>query len=275
MNPFLTDQYLDGQMRPHHATLLPAFQQASDAAATLPNAALDIAYGGHARERFDFFTSEAAWRGTLVYFHAGYWQSRDKAQFRFLAPRFMAHGIDVAMVNYPLCPDVSLFTLIDATRTAIPAVLAHARAGGRGGKRLVAAGHSAGGHIAVELALTEWTTQGLSASPIAAVVSLSGVFDLAPLIRTPLNDKLQIDAATARMHSPLHRVRSGMPAAVFAVGGAETPAFLAQNAAMSAAWSARGNSATTIVIDDADHFTLLREIDRPGPLMQHILGLFT
>ncbi len=271
---FLTGQYMTGQLRPHHDALLAAFQRESDVAAALPNAVLDLAYGGHARERFDFFTSEAAWRGTLAYFHAGYWQSRDKALFRFLAPRFLAHGIDVAMVNHPLCPDVSLAALVEAVRSSMPAVLAHARRIGRGGDRLVAAGHSAGGHLAVELALTAWATHGMSASPIAAVISLSGVFDLVPLLRTPLNQRLRLDTATAHDNTPLHRVRRGMPPALFAVGGDETPAFIAQTAAMSAAWSAEGNVATTLVVDGADHFTLLREIEEPGALIQQTLSLF-
>lgn len=110
--------------------------------------------------------------------------------------------------------------LVEAARAAVPAVLTHGVAAGRGGASLIAAGHSAGGHIAVELALSEWQ----AASPICGVAALSGVCDLEPLIGTPLNDKLRLTRPVAYAMSPVHRTRSGMPPALFVAGGAETPA---------------------------------------------------
>ncbi len=269
-----TTQYMTGQMRPHYGELFDAFQRESDAVAAAPNATLDIAYGAHPREVFDFFAAPDGARGVLAYFHAGYWQSRDKSLFRFLAPAFVASGIDVAMVNYPLCPDVSLPALVEATRRSVPAVLRHAATLGRYGTRLVASGHSAGAHIAAELALTDWRQRGLTASPIAAVAALSGVYDLEPLIETPLNDRLRLDATTARAMSPIRRVRGGMPEALFVVGGTETPAFIDQNAAMHEAWIAGGNAGTRMAIDDEDHFSLLRALQRPGELLNRMIGLF-
>jgi arylformamidase len=65
-----------------------------------------------------------------------------------------------------------------------------------------------------------------------------------------------------------------MPPAIFAVGGAETPAFQAQNAAMHAAWTARGNHGRTMVVEGADHFTLLRALNSPGaPLFEAVVAL--
>ncbi len=269
-----TTQYMTGQMRPHYADLFAAFQRESDAVATAPIATLDIAYGAHPREVFDFFAAPGGARGVLAYFHAGYWQSRDKSLFRFLAPAFVASGIDVAMVNYPLCPDATLPELVEATRRSVPAVLAYAATLGRGATRLVASGHSAGAHIAVELALTDWEQHGLPASPIGAIAGLSGVYDLEPLIETPLNDRLRLDANTARAMSPIHRVRGGMPEALFVVGGTETSAFIDQNAAMHDAWVAGGNAGTRMVVDGEDHFSLLRELERPGALLTRMIGLF-
>ena len=261
-----TEEYLTGQMRPHFPALMEAFQRDSDA---IPPTAANVRYGPHPRQTFDFLQSQAPWRGTLAYFHAGYWQSRDKSLFRFIAPALMQHGLDMAMVGYPLCPDVTLPELVQATRAAIPAILAHAASAGRGGAGLVAAGHSAGGHIVAELALSDWA----GASPIVGVAALSGVYDLEPLVGTPLNDKLRLNPATARAMSPLRRVRSGMPPALFAVGGLETAAFQRQNADMHAAWAAAGNPARCLVVDGADHFTLLRHLQRPGNLLAGIVGL--
>ncbi|MCR0982000.1 alpha/beta hydrolase [Roseomonas populi] len=251
----LTWQYMTGQARPGHAALIAEFEQEGGAGVATLRPATDIPYGPHGRERFDFYAAPGAWRGTLAYFHAGYWQSRDKAQFRFLAPLLVARGLDVAMVNYPLCPDVTLPALLDSTRRAVGAVLAHAASLGRGGAALVAAGHSAGGQIVAELALSDWS----GASPIAAIAGLSGVYELEPLTATPLNEKLRLDVETARALSPVLRARGGLPPAFFAVGGEETPAFLAQSARMARAWADAGNVAGEYVSPGADHFSLLRD----------------
>ena len=88
-------QYVTGQGRPGFATLLPDFEARSAAVASA--GVLDIRYGEAARETFDFFPATGTARGLLVYFHAGYWQSRDKSLFRFIAPAFTARGLQVAL----------------------------------------------------------------------------------------------------------------------------------------------------------------------------------
>lgn len=249
-------QYMDGQMRESQPALLAAFAEESAAAVQAHAPMLDIAYGPKPRMVFDGFRAERPWRGTIAWFHAGYWQSRDKSGFRFIAPALLAQGYDVALVNYPLCPDVTLAELLAATRAAVPAILAWAAEAGRGGLSLIAAGHSAGGQIVSELALAEWD----GPSPIAAVAAFSGIYDLAPLLETPLNDKLRLTPEQVRDVSPIHRLRPGLPPALFAVGGGETPAFLAQNAAMARAWAAAGNQAVAYEEPGADHFSLLRAL---------------
>ena len=261
-----TWQYMTGQMRPTFPALLDGYQQDSDAVRL---AAADIAYGPHPRQVFDVVAGTAPWRGTVAYFHAGFWQSRDKSLFRFVAPLLARHGLDVALVNYPLCPDVTLPELVTATRAAIPAILAQGAAAGRGGACLIAAGHSAGGHIAIELALSEWP----EVQPICGVVALSGVYDLEPLIGTALNDKLRLTPPVARAMSPVHRARGGVAPALFVAGGAETPAFQAQSAAMHEAWRRAGNASEHLVVEGADHFSLLQQFQQPGLLLERVVAL--
>ncbi len=244
-----THAYLTGQVRPSQTALLEDFAAESEAAVLAFAPRLDIPYGGHEREVFYLFVSQKPWRATVAYFHAGYWQARDKAQFRCLAAPFMAAGIDVALVNYPLCPDVSLRQLVLSTETSVPEILHAVRGLGRGGDKLIAAGHSAGGHIAVELAL--------AGAAVDAVIAISGLYELAPLLATRLNDKLRLDPDEARAMSPLHRVVGKLPPAVFIVGGLETPEFRGQSEAMHLAWRAAGRS-TYLAIEAADHFSVLR-----------------
>jgi arylformamidase len=257
--------YLQGQLRPMHPALMEAFAAAGAAAVAALAPELEIAYGPHPRERFDIFRAAGAPRGTLLYFHAGYWQSRDKASFRCIAPALVAAGLHVAMVGYPLCPEVALAAVTEAARRALPAVAA------RLGGPLVIAGHSAGAHLAVELALTDWPAA--LRGRIAGIAGLSGVYDLQPLLDTPLNDKLRLDAAGARRHSPLYRLRGSLPPALFAVGAEETTAFRAQNAAMHAAWQAAGNPAELVEVPEADHFSLLQGFAPGAALLAAVLSL--
>jgi arylformamidase len=264
-------QYLTGQINPRQAALLASLQRrgASQPEKAL-RTALDLPYGAHPRQRYDFFAAPWA-EATFAYFHAGYWQARDKSQFRFIAPALIDAGINVALVNYPLCPETTLEAMTEAVRDFVPAV--------RGQKGvvdlpLIAAGHSAGAHLAVELALTDWAARGVPADAIGGVAALSGVYDLEPLIATPINDNLRLDAAAARAASPIHRLRSGLPPALFAVGALETSAFRAQNAQMCAAWQQSGNFGSTLVVDDADHFSLLRGLtERHEPLFVAVTDL--
>jgi arylformamidase len=260
-------QYMTGQRNHEQGPLLEAFARESEAATAALGPRLDIPYGPHPRQRFDLFAA-AAPRATLAYFHAGYWQSRDKAQFRFLAPTLTGAGFDLALVNYPLCPDVALDALTEAAREFILAF--HVDRGERAAP-LIVAGHSAGAHLAVELALTDWRARGVAFAPIHGIVALSGVYDLAPLIETPLNDNLRLTPDAARAASPLGRVRAGAPRAIFAVGGKETPAFHAQTEAMRAAWEASGAVARSLIVAGADHFSLLRELmNSDSPLLTAI-----
>lgn len=257
IDPIHEASYVTDQRRAHWPATIAGFEAASAEVATHPGFVGEVGFGPHPRQRFDWYPAEGAARATLAYFHPGYWQMRDRTLFRCLMPVFAAMGVDVAVVGYPLCPEVSLADLTEAARASVPALRDFTRE--RHGRELpiVAAGHSAGGHLAVELALTDWTARGISPHSIAAVVALSGVYDLEPLVATSLNAALRLDATSARAVSPVHRVGAiGCPA-LFAVGGGETAAFRDQNARMASAWRAAGHAATVLESADDDHFSLV------------------
>jgi arylformamidase len=257
-------QYMTGQMKSTQPQLLASYEDESRRAVEMFRPRLGVRYGVHPRQCFDLFEAQTP-IGTLVYLHAGYWQSRDKAQFHFLAPSFVEQGVNVALVNYPLCPDVTLDALTEAVRDAMPVILSRAKAEISTG--LVVAGHSAGAHLAIELALTDWRLRGFDRSPVSKVVAISGVYDLKPLLATPLNDKLRLDQEMAQACSPLHRAKGNMPPALFAVGGLETDAFHDQTSRMAAAWQQAGNEAREITLERCDHFSLLRSLQKPGGLL--------
>ena len=250
--------YIDGQLRPSHPALSERYAAESERAVREGQPELDLPYGPHPRQTLDLFRTAQPRRGTVAYFHAGYWQSRDKSGFRFLAPALTADGFDVALVNYPLGPEASVAEITAAARAALPAL-----ADLTGHAPLILAGHSAGAQLAIDLAMDP----PAGAPAIAGILAISGVFDLEPLLGTTVNARLGLDPATARAASPLHRVLPGGPHTAFAVGALETEAFRNQTAAMTRAWAEAGNPATEITVADADHFSILATLcSEDGPL---------
>lgn len=269
--------YVDGQLRAHFEALFAEHAARNAQALQQPGWLLDQAYSVHPRQTLDLLRGPGPRQGTLVYFHAGYWQSRDKSQFRFLAPAWQALGWDVALVNYPLCPEVTVTDIVASAALALQQVRAwqaqHAQASGQTPGALVLCGHSAGGHLVTELALQQAPSSQASSQawpqaftqPIAGVVAVSGVFDLRPLVHTNLNERLGLDAASAQAASPLLRVRAGAAPGLWLWGGAETPAFHAQSLAMAERWRAQGNAAQAHAVPGADHFTVLSALtERDG-----------
>jgi arylformamidase len=261
-------QYVTGQMRESFVDVLASFEAQNVQALSMPNWELDIPYGAHVREVMDVRPSDAMPLGTVVYFHAGYWQSRDKSQFRFLVPAFNAMGWDMALVNYPLCPEVGVARIVESAAQALQQLLVRQRQSGRHGP-IVLCGHSAGAHLAVELALKH--LNGLSALQIAGVIAISGLYDLDPLRETSLNTRLKLDASSARDSSPIHRVKPGAAPALFLWGDDETPVFHAQSQSMARLWQMQGNEAKCCPIDNADHFSVLEKIFSVDSLLAHPL----
>ena len=99
------------------------------------------------------------------------------------------------------------------------------------GKRPMVIGHSAGGHLTAEMLARDWS--GFSGVPTDLVrygYAISGVFDLAPLIGTSLNEALGLTSGTARVASPLFRPPPPKGRRLIAaVGGDESEEFLRQS----------------------------------------------
>ena len=256
-------QYVEGQARPGFPALLAQFQADSDVAAAQAAAELDLPYGEHPRQRFDFFPALGTAQGVMMYLHAGYWQMRDKSLFRFLAPAFQARGFHVALANYPLCPDVTLGELVLAVQPSVAAVAEHVRQRGGADLPLVAAGHSAGAHLASLLGFTHGALPCQNPAKVDGVWAISGIYDLTPLVDTTLNQKLRLDPATARRLSPQFMTEAPPVPAVWLVGGAETPAFVAQNRQMHHRWQGHEGGAgawsACEEVPGADHFTVLQD----------------
>ena len=247
-------------------------EQAARARASLPGE-LDIVYGPGARHRYDLFLANGGGKPDtplIVYIHGGYWQRGDRSEYSFVAEQLAARGADVVLPSYSLCPQVSVAEITDEIRSFLVALWSRFQ------RRAVVVGHSAGGHLAAEMIATDWSKHpAVPADLVRAGYAISGVFELAPLIPTSLNEALRLTPDSAQAASPLFgRVPSPGSSFVAGVGGAESGEFLRQSRDLAAAWSAAGIEAQSVVVPDANHFTVVDELSRPGSAMiERILQL--
>ena len=254
---------------PENPALIAAW--ARDAAAYREkHAPRTIPYGPGARHAIDFFAGD---RGgpVVVFIHGGYWQALDGSFFSHLAGGLNAHGISVAIPSYDLCPGVTVDQIIQQMRTA-------ARELARLGQPLVISGHSAGGHLAACLLATDWPAldASLPADLIVAAYTISGLFDLVPLVGTSINNALHLDIASATAVSPLFGqapVRGSLDAVV---GEHESAEYFRQSKTAVERWGAAGLATRFGVVPGANHFTAIAPLADPDtPMVARLSELAT
>jgi arylformamidase len=226
----------------------------------------DIKTGPHRREVLDLYRVKDA-KGTLVFMHGGYWRAFSKLETSWVAEGFLDQGYSVALLNYPLCPEVTLAALIDSVKRSFAVlhkeVLTEAERAA-----IVVCGHSAGAYLAAAFVATDWTSHGLPAQPFHGAVPISGIFELAPLLQTSMNEAIRLDAASAaELTLTTARARLNVPI-TFVVGGDESDEFHRQSTAMAAAWAAL--DPTVVDIPLANHFSVLDGLARPGDRLNAI-----
>jgi arylformamidase len=220
-----------------------------------------IAYGPGARNTIDVFTGDNG--GPIVVFiHGGYWQALDGSSSSHCARGLNAHGIDVAIPSYDLCPHVTVDVIIQQMRAA-------ARELARLGRPLVISGHSAGGHLAACMLATDWPAYDASLPKdlVIAAYAISGLFDLVPLVETSINKALRLDETAAKALSPLFWKPPGSGSLDAVVGGNESAEYFRQSRTMVEQWGAAGVTTRFGVVSDANHFTAIAPLADPGSAM--------
>jgi arylformamidase len=216
------------------------------------SATLDIPYGRQDRTKFDLYAGADRKAPCLVFLHGGYWQRNSREVFAMLAEGLAAHGWSVAIPGYTLAPEATLTQIVGEISLALDWLARNGASFGIAG-RTVLSGWSGGAHLAA-LALDH--------PAVAAGLAISGIYDLAPLRDTSLNLALQLTGVEVASLSPLKRPVAPKRLAI-AYGSAELPA-LAQDARnFHALRAGAGAPGELIVVEGADHFTILDELRRP------------
>ena len=224
-----------------------------------PGARIDLGYGPGDRDRFDLFPAQNPEGPFLIYIHGGYWQRGDKSVYSILSKPFTDVGIDVALINYNLCPTVRMRDIIPQVRRAVAHIWREARNLGCPRGRFCVMGHSAGGHLTAEMMATDWTAEAddLPADLIDAASPSSGVFAFEPVLYCGENDGLCLDLAEAREVSTLFRAPTTNAPQLVAWGELETPDWIRQSTDYVEAITSGGRKVETCVVPACDHFDVV------------------
>lgn len=218
---------------------------------------LALPYGPSERQRFDLFLPAGAPNGLVIFIHGGYWLRFDNSCWSHLAEGPLRRGYAVAMPSYRLCPHVRIREIVGDVSAAVSSAAA-----------LVAGpihltGHSAGGHLASRMLTTTSPLAPALLARIDRAVTISGVHDLRPLMRTKMNTELNFDAEEARMESPALLEPIDGARLIAWVGGAERAEFRRQNALIANAWTGLGAATLCWEAPDKHHYSVIDELADP------------
>ena len=264
MSAFYDREYNARAMIPDHLQIFErGASRSQEVRASLP-CRLDIPYGTSPIEKLDIFPAQGKGKALLVFIHGGYWRSRDKSDFSYLAPAFARAGVTLALPNYALCPKVGIEDIVKQNLLAIAWLWHHGARYGVNPGRLYVAGHSAGGHLATMMLAARWNIYmpELPYDLVKGCLTISGIYDLEPLVQAPfVNQDLKLDSAQARKLSPVNMPPATSAPLYTAVGGEESEEFKRQNALIARTW--RNAFARDIAMPGCNHLTVLERLGEP------------
>jgi arylformamidase len=215
---------------------------------------LDLAYGERPRNRIDLYRSGAPGAALLAFIHGGYWQRNSKDVFGCLGEGLLAHGIDVAMVGYTLCPEIRLSAIVAEIEQALDWLVESAPQRGFPARRIVVSGWSAGGHL---------TALAMHHAAVTAGLAISGIFDLEPIRLGSLNDAVGLDASEVERLSPIRRLPPTAGPLTVAFGEEELPELQRQSREFFARWQGMGLPGQLLGLPGRNHFSVLDALHRP------------
>ena len=279
---FATQEELDAQydlesIVPNVDSYAEFYARESERARAELNHRLDVPFGPTLAEHVDAYPAPGGAQSTpvLVYLHGGYWRSRTSKEFGFVACGPASRGVATVVVNYALCPDVTIDEIVRQTRAAVAWTHDNAPSFNGDPERIYVAGHSAGGHLTAMLLVTDWEgVYGKPADIVKGACAISGLFDLAPFPYTFLQPKLQLGWDQVLRNSPILHVPGWAPPLLLVYGEEETAEFKRQSDDFLNAWKAKGLDARLLPLPAKNHYDILDGfLDAETPLCSAVLEL--
>lgn len=226
----------------------------------------DVRYGRGPKATFDLFRpASPPPHPAFVFIHGGYWRALDKDEHSFVVEPAVAAGFAGLVVNYDLCPSVSLDGMVAQVLGLMEFLAREAANLGLRTDGIALAGHSAGAHLAALILNDPGPTGPM---PITWAALASGIFEPEAALELAVNEEIQLTAEVARRHNALLRPPAAALPVQITAGAAEPPAWIGQSDAYAEVARAAGCDVDRRDVAGADHFSLLDTAIVP-PLRRH------
>jgi arylformamidase len=228
---------------------------------------LDVSYGSSRREILDIYPSVKEGGPVLVYYHGGYWRGGSKEDNCGFAPTFVRRGVNVVIVEYDLCPQVTVTDIVGQARASLAWVYRNIARYNGDPSRLYIAGHSAGGQLAAMILARDWTQEGLPRNLVKGAVLTSGVYDLEMVMHIGVNDEIRVTPELVKENSPFLHPPLPVCSVIVGVGGAEPEGWQRMSQDFFQLCKERGMDCEYLAVPGANHFTLPEHMaDAESPL---------
>lgn len=256
----------------NYQPFIDAYAERSRAARATTAAVLDLRYGQRTTQRLDLFVAPVRPAGAthrppalLVFIHGGYWQELSKEYSSFAATDCVNQGIAFAALDYTLAPLAGVAQIVTECRQALAWLHRHAGTLGFDAERIVVAGSSAGAHLAAMTALRDVSQAcGAGARLVKALVLVSGVYELEPLVGTTVNVALGLTPESARALSPALAALQGFPPSIVCWGAVETMEFKRQSLDFATRLGLAGSTCRAFEVPQRNHFDIILDLADPG-----------
>jgi arylformamidase len=116
---------------------------------------------------------------------------------------------------------------------------------------------------------TDWQAlePSLPKQLVIAAYTISGLFDLVPLVETSINKALRLDRETAKAASPLFWTPPAHGSLDAVVGGNESAEYFRQSRTIVEQWVGAGIPTRFGTVPDANHFTAIAPLADPTSAM--------
>ena len=233
---------------------------------------LGVPYGSLPREKLDIYPADRPGGPVLIYIHGGYWRSGSKEDNCNFVPVFTERGASVVLVEYDLCPTVTVSDIVRQTRHAIAWVYRNILRYSGNPAKIYLSGHSAGGHLTAMALAHDWTIEGLPRDLIKGAVATSGVYDLDMVMRISVQEQVRLTPELAKRNSPFHHPPLPICPVIVAVGGAEPKGWQQMSEDFFNLCKERGVDCEYLIIPGANHYTMSEHLaDAASPLAQAML----
>ena len=234
----------------------------------LPN----FRYGPNPLETLDIYPSKGGLSPVLVYIHGGYWRAGYKEDWTFVAEPLIECGATVVVLNYDLCPTVSLDELVSEIRRAIIWIYQNVKQYGGNPSKMYISGSSAGAHLCAMMLAQDWSKHKAPHDLVKGATLITGIYDIHPVINISVNADIKLDKYSAQRNSPMFLPPLMTGPILAAVGGKESEGWKQQTHDYVSMCRKNDIKCDFMELPDEDHFSLGSILGDPGsPLVRATL----